>query len=273
MPEHLDNLIAFWKQQAELYGEDTLTLGVEQPAAVLNVPADQPAPAAGRQNVLPVITPEKSKTTAGAEATPAMRPGLDELAQKAARCTACTLSQTRSKVVFGAGSRKPRIIFIGEAPDREDDLNGTPFSGKAIGSLFDRMLTRMGFSRDEVYISFPVKCKPPANRQPTGDEIAACSGFLQQQIEALQPRYIFCLGRVAAAAILKTSADIETLRKSELSYKGIRVFVTHHPSALQHNQDLFWAVFEDMKRFRAVYDREIGDKEPMPDSAKPGKNG
>ncbi len=266
MANSLDTLEAFWQQQSALYGD----------AALLGIPRGTASFTEQQPNVLPVVTSDPFRETAPAAQQQASGIGrkktLAEVAAEATACTACALSRARTKVVFGQGSEKPRILFVGEAPDKDDDAAGLPFSGQT-GALFDRMLTRMGFARGEVYITFPVKCKPPANRQPAADELSACHSFLQQQISLLQPRYIFCLGRVAAASVLNTSADIDTLRSSEHQYKGIRVFVTHNPAALLHNQGLFWAVFEDMKRFRAVYDREIGDKPPMPDAAKPGKNG
>ncbi len=267
MANSLDTLAAFWQQQSELFGD----------AALLGIPRGTASFAEQQQNVLPVVTSELARETAPEAEQPVVaaksrKKTLADVAAEAGVCTACDLSQARTKVVFGHGSEKPRILFVGEAPDKDDDASGLPFTGQ-VGALFDRMLTRMGFARGEVYITFPVKCKPPANRQPAADELSACHSFLQQQISLLQPRYIFCLGRVAAASVLNTSADIDTLRSSEHQYKGIRVFVTHNPAALLHNQGLFWAVFEDMKRFRAVYDREIGDKPPMPDAAKPGKNG
>ncbi len=187
---------------------------------------------------------------------------LDEFYQEIKDCQKCKLAKGRTHLVFGAGAPDARLMFVGEGPGREEDLQGLPFVGPA-GQVLDRMIKRLGFERDEVYIANVVKCRPPQNRDPQADEVEACFPYLQRQIDIIQPRYIFCLGRIAAHALLGYKAEMATLRGRIHYYKNSKVFVTYHPAALLRNQKLFWATFEDMKLFRKVYDQEIGDKPAM----------
>jgi len=156
---------------------------------------------------------------------------LENLAVRASSCRLCALAETRKKVVFGTGSPDADLVFIGEAPGRDEDIKGEPFVGKA-GRLLDRMLMAMGLEREQVYIMNTVKCRPPNNRDPKGDEVQACNLWFEQQLELLQPKMICLLGRVAAQTVLKSDAPLGSLRGRWHDYNGIPVWVTYHPAYL-----------------------------------------
>lgn len=165
---------------------------------------------------------------------PAVEVAADDLAglaAKAAGCRLCELADTRTEVVFGAGNPNADVLFIGEAPGRDEDLKGEPFVGRA-GQLLDRMLSAIDMSRENVYIMNTIKCRPPNNRDPRVDEVQACSLWFEQQIELLQPKVICLLGRVAAQTVLETDAALAALRGHWHDYKGIPVWVTYHPAYL-----------------------------------------
>lgn len=156
---------------------------------------------------------------------------LDELASRASTCTACALSEGRNQVVFGVGNPHADIVFIGEAPGREEDLKGEPFVGRA-GQLLDRMLTAIGLDRSQVYIMNTVKCRPPHNRDPRPEEVEACSRWFDAQLSALSPKMICLLGRVAAQTVLESDAPLSALRGKWHRYHGIPVRVLYHPAFL-----------------------------------------
>ncbi|MDX8401734.1 MAG: uracil-DNA glycosylase [Mariprofundaceae bacterium] len=156
---------------------------------------------------------------------------LEALREQARDCRACRLAESRTQVVFGVGCTRPSIVFIGEAPGRDEDLKGEPFVGRA-GRLLDRMLAAIGLDRDAVYIMNTVKCRPPGNRDPRPDEIAACRRWFDPQLELLSPSIICLLGRVAAQTVLETDAPLAALRGRWHEVRGIRARVTYHPAYL-----------------------------------------
>lgn len=156
---------------------------------------------------------------------------LDVLSVKAADCRLCALAKSRNKVVFGTGNPHADLLFIGEAPGREEDIQGEPFVGRA-GRLLDRMLAGIGLDRQQVYIMNMVKCRPPNNRDPRPEEVEACRLWLDQQLQALQPKVICLLGRVAAQTLLETGSPLGSLRGRWHDYRGIPVRVTYHPAYL-----------------------------------------
>ncbi len=157
--------------------------------------------------------------------------GLSDLAARAADCRLCRLAETRTQVVFGTGNEQADVVFIGEAPGQEEDRRGEPFVGRA-GQLLDRMLSATGLDRDSVYIMNIIKCRPPNNRDPKGDEVQACNLWFEQQLDLLQPRVLCLLGRVAAQTLLETDAPLGSLRGRWHAYQGIPVWVTYHPAYL-----------------------------------------
>ncbi len=173
------------------------------------------------------IAPEKNQVPAIEE--------MDAQVLKAAvaACQRCQLSKTRTNTVFGAGSLEADVLFIGEGPGREEDLQGLPFVGRA-GKLLTAMITALGFDRNQVYITNVVKCRPPNNRDPLTDEASACSRYLRRQIEIIKPKVIVALGRVSAQLLLDSEVSLGGLRGRPQKYRDtdIDVVVTYHPAYL-----------------------------------------
>ncbi|MBN1354758.1 uracil-DNA glycosylase [bacterium] len=171
---------------------------------------------------------------------------LQALWHRLENCTRCKLHRGRNNIVFGEGSPTPDIVFVGEGPGRDEDLQGRPFVGRA-GALLNRILAAMGLQREEIYICNVVKCRPPNNRNPEPDEISTCSPFLAQQIDILQPRVICALGNVAAAFLTGRNAPMTVLRGRFYDYRGICVRPTYHPAAILRNPGYRRPVWEDVQ--------------------------
>ncbi len=182
---------------------------------------------------------------------------LEQLEREVSECTGCGLSEGRTNTVFGAGAPHADILFIGEAPGRDEDLQGIPFVGRA-GKLLTRMLAAIDLSREEVYISNILKCRPPRNRDPVEEEVFACEGFLQRQIELIQPVVICALGRVAAQNLLQTKLSLSKLRNRIHYYGDTRVLATYHPAALLRNPHFKRPSWEDLKKLREIYQGDAG---------------
>jgi uracil-DNA glycosylase family 4 len=183
------------------------------------------------------------------EAGAARSAELAALAAVAATCTRCRLSEGRQKVVFGAGNPAAELMLIGEGPGAEEDRQGLPFVGAA-GELLTRIIQAIEMTREEVYIANVVKCRPPGNRDPQPDEVAACRGYLEKQIALVRPRAIVALGRVAAQTLLGNDAPIGRMRGQWYQVQGIPAMVTYHPAALLRNQALKRPTWEDMQQVR-----------------------
>jgi DNA polymerase len=164
-------------------------------------------------------------------------------------CKKCSLAVTRTNFVFGMGNSEAEIVFVGEAPGREEDLQGVPFIGKA-GQLLSQMLISINIKREDVYITNVLKCRPPNNRDPLPDEIESCEPYLLQQINLLNPKLIVALGRFAAASLLRKNAPLGDLRKTEHRYNNVPLIVTFHPSALLRNPLWKKQAWEDLKMIR-----------------------
>jgi uracil-DNA glycosylase family 4 len=170
------------------------------------------------------------------------------LTQQAMSCTACSLHQSRTQVVFGSGKQTAKLMIIGEAPGFHEDQQGKPFVGRA-GQLLTAMLKAIQLDREQdVYIANILKCRPPNNRDPQREEIATCTSFLEQQIALVAPQLLLALGRIAAHYLLKTQASMESLRNRLHQYRDVPLIVTYHPAYLLRNpidkkkayQDLLW---------------------------------
>lgn len=173
---------------------------------------------------------------------------LQELRSEALACTRCKLHAGRRHVVFGEGDPNARVLFIGEAPGANEDKTGRPFVGDA-GQLLDRILVgAMGLDRGAVYIANINKCRPPGNREPEADEVAACLPFLRRQIEILQPEVIVCLGRTAAQNLLGSTESVGKLRGRTLDFQGIPVVITWHPAYLLRDPSHKRETWDDIKR-------------------------
>jgi uracil-DNA glycosylase len=165
-------------------------------------------------------------------------------------CTRCRLCEKRSNIVFGVGNPSAPLMFIGEGPGVDEDRQGEPFVGRA-GQLLNRIIESMGYAREDVYIANIVKCRPPDNRTPLPDEIATCSPFLFQQIKAIGPQIIVCLGTPAVQTLLGTKETITRLRGTFREVGGFKVMPTFHPAYLLRNPGAKKEVWEDMKQVMA----------------------
>ncbi len=182
---------------------------------------------------------------------------MEKLEETVRGCMRCPLCRTRTRTVFGAGNPRSKIVFVGEAPGRDEDLQGIPFVGRA-GKLLDSIIASVGFSRENVYIANILKCRPPGNRDPQEPEVEACEGYLARQIGIIAPALICALGRVAAQNLLKTKASLKVLREGLHYYNDTRLLVTYHPAALLRNPEFKRPTWEDMKLLRRLYDEETG---------------
>lgn len=195
---------------------------------------------------------------------------LEDLRTEIGDCTRCRLSQGRKNIVFGVGNSKAELMFVGEAPGRDEDLKGEPFVGRA-GQLLTKIIEAMGFKREDVYIANVVKCRPPENRNPAPDEIATCSPFLFKQIELIQPKVIVGLGTFAVQTLLATEDKITSLRGKihrwpnpvvqkilniQIPLESIKFMPTYHPAFLLRNPNMKKPVWEDMQMVM----KELGKK-------------
>lgn len=192
---------------------------------------------------------ESDATSGESPSAQARRAELTATAEQASTCTRCALAEGRKTVVFGSGNPDADLMFIGEGPGAEEDRRGLPFVGPA-GELLTRIIQAIDLTRDEVYIANIVKCRPPRNRDPLPDEVAACRPWLEAQIHLVRPRVIVALGRVAAQALLGEETPIGKLRGRWHSAHGVPVMPTYHPAALLRSGNLKRPVWEDMQRVR-----------------------
>jgi DNA polymerase len=172
---------------------------------------------------------------------------LEEIRKELGDCKRCKLHRTRRTIVFGEGNPKTKLMFIGEGPGYDEDVQGKPFVGKA-GQLLTKIIQSINLQRDEVYIANIIKCRPPQNRNPEPDEIQSCHPFLMKQIMAIQPKIICALGTFSAQTLLKTDAKISALRGKLYHLEEIKVIPTYHPAFLLRNPERKKEVWEDMKK-------------------------
>lgn len=178
---------------------------------------------------------------------------LAETASQIASCTLCGLHRTRTNTVPGYGVLDPRVMCIGEAPGRDEDLSGEPFVGKA-GRYLDKWLDAIGLDRhNHCFIGNILKCRPPQNRDPEPAESEACLPYLERQIELIRPKTILALGRISTQILLNTTEGLGKLRKKVYTFKNIPLLPTYHPSAVLRNNDLRRAVWEDLKRLKELF--------------------
>lgn len=177
---------------------------------------------------------------------------LSELRQEIGDCVRCKLSGGRKNIVFGEGKPYAKIMFIGEGPGREEDIQGRPFVGEAgmlLTSLIEKKFEEIKIERRDVYIANIVKCRPPMNRDPEEDEIASCRGFIERQIEIIQPEVIVTLGRIAIQTLFDNpKLKITAVRGRFMEYKGIPVMPTFHPAYLLRNRADKWKTWADMQK-------------------------
>ncbi len=211
------------------------------PAATRSVAADPPATAA---QAAPDGDPAAPR---GAAALQLVR---DELGD----CQRCKLAPLRTNLVFGVGNPQADLIFVGEAPGADEDAQGEPFVGKA-GQLLTKMIEAMGYSRQDVYICNVLKCRPPGNRNPEPDEVAACEPFLKRQLAAIRPRMIVALGKFAVQCLLRDESPISRLRGNFRTYEGIPLMPTFHPAYLLRDPSKKKLAWQDLKDVNAALAR------------------
>jgi uracil-DNA glycosylase family 4 len=192
---------------------------------------------------------EKAASGGGASLSPGSMPDLPSLAKFLEGCPRCKLAKTRTTIVFGQGSPKAELMFVGEAPGRDEDEQGLAFVGRA-GQLLTKIIEAMGKTREDVWICNVLKCRPPNNRNPEPDEVASCRPFLEEQIRLIAPKVIVTLGTFAAQALLETDEPIGRMRGRWRSAQGTRVMPTFHPAFLLRSPERKKDVWEDMKLVR-----------------------
>lgn len=191
------------------------------------------------------------------EPAPARTWTLEAIREDIGDCTRCKLHTLgRKQVVFGVGNPNAELMFVGEAPGADEDVQGVPFVGRA-GQLLTKMIQAMGFSREQVYIANVVKCRPPENRNPDPDEIENCEPFLFRQIETIKPQVIVALGAFAAKTLLKTQEPISKLRGQVFDYHGAKLIPTFHPSFLLRSPNQKKYAWDDLKKALTIMGRDV----------------
>ena len=209
-------------------------------------------PAIPKVSVLP-ITPKVSLFDA---LNKVADDSLLKIREDLGECTRCKLHTTRNKIVFGDGSAKADLVFVGEGPGRDEDAQGLPFVGRA-GKLLTQMIEAMGLQRKDVYICNVVKCRPPENRLPEPDEIKTCSPYLLRQLDAIDPKVIVCLGACSAQTLLETNRGISHFRGQWLDFRGRKLMATYHPAYLLRNPAAKADVWKDLQKVMAVLGLEV----------------
>ena len=184
---------------------------------------------------------------------------LEGIRAELGECCRCQLGRTRTSLVYGVGNPKARLVFVGEAPGRDEDLQGEPFVGEA-GQLLTKIINAMGFQRSEVYICNVLKCRPPNNRNPLPSEIEQCQPFMLRQVKAIGPDVVVALGTFAAQTLLQTKEPISKLRGRFHDYHGIPLMPTFHPAFLLRNAGMKREVWADMQQVMKLLGKEAAQK-------------
>lgn len=189
---------------------------------------------------------------------------LEALAAHIGDCRRCPLGETRTKLVFGVGDPHAALMFVGEAPGKNEDLQGEPFVGAA-GKLLDELLAGIGMTRSEVYIANILKCRPPGNRNPEAAEIECCTPFLRRQIDLVNPQVIATLGNFATKFLLDTTSGITAIRGRLFHVDGRQVVPVFHPAAALYTPAKKQTLAEDFRRISVVLDREPNENGAPPE--------
>lgn len=221
-----------------------------EPPRAPEAPRRAPAPVPG---TAPHPPSPRAPATGATDAEIRALPTLDAVREVALGCPRCALANTRRHVVFGEGRQDADVLVVGEAPGADEDASGRPFVGRA-GKLLDLLLLSSGFRREDVFVCNVLKCRPPQNRNPQPDEVAACSPYLLRQVELVEPRVILAFGAFAAQTLLGIEEGVGRLRRREHSYRGIPLIPTYHPAACLRDPNWVRAVWEDLQRARELLD-------------------
>ncbi len=233
-------LIEALKDQKEIFGDELFEkIEVKRKTTIV---ADKKDTSAEEPELFPKEKEdwEKAKT-------------LEQLEGLINQCTACKLHEGRNKFVFGNGNPNADVMVVGEGPGVEEDKQGLPFVGRA-GKLLTDILKAIKFERDDVFIANIVKCRPPDNRTPLPDEMDTCLPYLKKQIEIIKPKVILCLGLTAAKGLLKKRDSLTSMRGKVFEFENIKVMVTYHPAALLRNPNWKRPCWEDLQKFKKLYD-------------------
>ncbi len=249
------------------------TLSRDEAIGRLRPPVPSPAGGPRRPPSSPAAPDERaarrrSEPSDISDAAIAGAPDLEALNALVERCGRCPLHRSRTRAVFGEGDPSARVVCVGEAPGAREDETGRPFVGRA-GQLLDRLLRTIGLERESVYICNVLKSRPPGNRDPLPEEVAACSPFLVRQLDLIRPEVVIAFGAFAARTLLDTRAALGRLRGEVHRYAGYPVIVTYHPAALLRNPGWTRATWEDLQRVRRVLD----DGVPAPPARAPTGGG
>jgi DNA polymerase len=231
----------FFEWYRQVYGNHFLLDGQVGLQATKPLPEIQPR----------VSQPEPLLPTHGTKSSKPDDPLLLSLYEEIHQCQNCLLGRTRLNFVFGSGQSTARVMFIGEAPGKEEDESGLPFVGRA-GQLLTLMLQAINLNRDQVYIANLLKCRPPKNRDPLPDEIRACDEHLRRQIGLIQPKLLVALGRISGQALAGQEKPLKELRQNILTFNGVPLVVTYHPAALLRNPHWKAETWQDLKRIRKI---------------------
>jgi DNA polymerase len=215
-------------------------------------PASAPADATGDLFGTTPRPPERISGEAWADAAT-----MEALDAQIHDCLKCPLGETRTKFVFGTGNPHATLMFVGEAPGADEDLQGEPFVGRA-GQLLNKILAAISMQRSDVYICNILKCRPPNNRTPQPGEVDHCMPYLRKQIQLVKPKLIVCLGLTAAQNLLRTSESLGRLRGRVLEFEGTPLMVTYHPAALLRNPNWKAPAWEDFQAIQRLHARHTG---------------
>jgi DNA polymerase len=231
------------------------------PERQIDVPTRTPTPAnvPMAAPVIPVIAP--SGPSLFDAVSQVQNDTLPKIREEIGDCTRCKLHKGRNQIVFGDGNPKARLVFVGEGPGADEDLQGLPFVGRA-GKLLTQMIEAMGLQRKDVYICNVVKCRPPENRTPQPDEVLTCSPFLIRQIDVINPKVLVCLGAVAAKTLLETNRGITQFRGQWLEWRGRKLMATYHPAYLLRNPNAKGEVWKDLQKVMAELGLQVPKKKP-----------
>lgn len=240
----------YFEQQRELYGDTIYVDKIPEFGAIMAKKGSQQTETSSEQ----ASTASDSVAVDWKDSS-----SLEILHEKIHGCLRCPLGATRNKFVFGVGNPKADIVLVGEAPGAEEDKQGEPFVGRA-GKLLNDILKAIDLEREEVYICNILKCRPPGNRDPLPAEVEQCEPYLHKQLEIMKPKIMLALGRVAAQTLLRTKKSLTQMRAEKHEYQGIPLVVTYHPAALLRNPNWKRPTWEDVQKFRTMYDELTGKK-------------
>jgi len=259
MPEDRQFYLAQLKERLQYYKE----IGIDGLSVKVSLEKALAAAAPVRQETLQPVpvsdTVVARRNSSLSELPLSQQPSgenLESIRADLGDCQRCKLCSGRTNIVFGSGTSQTKLVFVGEGPGADEDAQGLPFVGAA-GQLLTKIIDAIQLTRDQVYICNVVKCRPPSNRIPEEDEIAACSPFLFRQIESIRPQIICCLGAVATQTVLETKTAVGKLRGRFHDFRGIQVMPTWHPAYLLRNPAAKRDVWDDVKKIRALLD-EVG---------------